>query len=330
MSFDIIIEMSIYLNNCLQSSIPIEQSRYSCCLDACCEKLIRLVQVYFLKIYYAIAHCFCKDDSYELPQLNAPFLDPEKIKKLNASFWALGDEKWKEIIDEKVHEKGKKAFDEREIGFIESIEKNAFPLIGASLGVRMNSDLYLNVHKAACWHFKGIYNDVLISRDEVGQFRGSFNQIFCDYDWNDTIDQKAVDEFNAFKPSLGRATFLDSSKKVCRVYYKVMNQMEVKKLMDHYFDEFYANVPTQGSLEQIIHHIAVLAQKLYSLHPPQDGRKRTNQLVIQKLFTEYLGHPGIFYNHNLFACSSLENLEHHFIAAFHRWEEVSQNKRVFN
>ncbi|MBA3237538.1 MAG: hypothetical protein H0T62_04215 [Parachlamydiaceae bacterium] len=79
-------------------------------------------------------------------------------KEAESSFWSLGNDWWKQMIDGKFHEYGQMVFDQGlhkgpiEPGYIKGI-KNASQHFIKNFDRELNIDLYKEIHHVACEHF---------------------------------------------------------------------------------------------------------------------------------------------------------------------------------
>ncbi len=224
----------------------------------------------------------------------------KEIKKMKDVYLTLGKEKWKEALNygtpnKDFYEKGKG-------GYIEHIEKRGFPLIHRYLGTRLDSKMFLEIHREVCFGLPKIR----------GVFRSYWHEVSCTYERNEEISRNAL---NAFTSS-GHGNYQLKGNQ-CVVKFNHHTTNEITKHVDRAFHRFYENIE-QG--KDKISCIALLAQRLFWIHPPHDGRTRTIVLIMQKLFTEYLGHPGIFQNIRLLSMRTLEELAKDCEWALDNWE----------
>jgi hypothetical protein len=241
-----------------------------------------------------------KKEVYKVPQLGnvrVQFL-PDEIAEMRTQFWKLGAEKSKEVLPLRFDKGSKQA--------MINIEQNAFPFIDAYLGARMDSRLFLELHKAVCFDLKA----------KRGMFRDG-SEIGVAYFMGEEIQQDDLNEFL----SSGSGTYKMKGKE-CQITFVARRKEEISRLVDLYFSQFYDAMKNHKTMthQGKTHQIAQLAQALYFLHPPRDGRKRTVLLIMQKLFTEYLGHPGIFKNIHLLPMRALKKLEQDCLEAFTNWD----------
>lgn len=255
----------------------------------------------FADLFRAFISIFSrKKEVYKVPRLeNVRFqFLPEEIAEMRTQFWKLGAEKSREVLPLR--------FDKGSEQAMINIQQNAFPFIDAYLGARMDSRLFLELHKAVCFDLKA----------KRGIFRDG-SEIGVAYYMDEEIQRDDLNEFL----SSGSGTCKMKGKE-CQIIFAARKKEEISRLVDRYFSQFYDAMKNHRLMthQEKTHQIAQLAQALYFLHPPRDGRKRTILLIMQKLFTEYLGHPGIFKNIHLLPMRALKKLEQDCLEAFTNWE----------
>ena len=109
--------------------------------------------------------------------LNAPYSLPSK-EQAQRTFWGLGNEFWKQIIDGKFHECGPNVFDQGlhygtvEEGFFRSL-KSGCEFASQHLTEKPTVQFYKNLHRKLCAHFKGEKNNTQMQAHRAGIFRES-------------------------------------------------------------------------------------------------------------------------------------------------------------
>lgn len=280
----------------VESKVTPENNRCAQFIEKTCERIARL----FYSIYYFFKKLFFGEPVYKIPQLQVTKLfSEEEVGKMRKSWWQLGKEKWKEAIDGKDHKHGKWVFDQGlhggtiEEGFVVSMEKNAFPFMSQYLGTKTTTEMFLELHKAACWHFKGAANGTLMGTDRIGKFRTLSDHLYYTCTITNEKYVEGLKEIVRFKDKLGTLAWITGDKKKCKVSYALKSSEEVRAHLQSYLDEFYVEIGKAVTKKEKILAIVWLAKKMDWLHACRDGCGRSSVLFLQKHLTEYVGHPTI-------------------------------------
>lgn len=107
------------------------------------------------------------------------FVKPLSRQEAQQTYWKLGDEWWKQIIDGECHSFGPLVFDlglhddkKVEPGFLASL-KDGMNYASANLCQPLTIEFYRELHRQLCTHFMGEDNNTLVGCDEIGIFRNS-------------------------------------------------------------------------------------------------------------------------------------------------------------
>lgn len=317
--------------------IPVAEQTETTCWGRICddintffEKIYHLFKKIFLSIWYFIFKpCCCPDAPYRIPELELETLfDDTAIEEMRENFWGLGKENmWEIIIDGEHHDKGKYVFDyglhngSIEPGFIVSMDENAFPLISKYLGTRTSPDFYLEVHRAACWHFKGDFTDTLMDSDRTGVFRDYEDQIVCTVGQRDCIDDADWKEMISFEPKLVKVEYTSEEKTDRKIRYIRRTPEEVRGLFTDYLDYFYNEIEQAKTRREKIRACARLCHKMDWTHLTRDGSGRAALLFLQKHLTEYVGHPCIMHDPIMMTIMGLEKFCDYIEDALKKWED---------
>lgn len=252
---------------------------------------------------------------------------PEHVKKQKEKvFFALGDNKWKEIIDFYDHTHGPNVYDEGSHGFQAEHgylagAKAAFEVAAKYIGQETSVAIYKEIHQAACSHFntKDLQSKVLINGHDAGKFtRGrlhaaDFDQLSHDpqpstQKWIDRLVQ-VEKEVAAVAKKLGLAkplvTFYLKPDSYLEIVYTHFSDDELESATAILFDRFNQKArrlqeqtnnltPDKEQYKTAIRKtIAKLFQRLEWLHPYPDGQGRTDLILQAKLCTDYGLHPPI-------------------------------------
>ena len=292
----------------------------------CLTQMWKIIKNFFRDIWYFIKSCFCYRSAYKIPKLHLEKLfGSSEIAAMRTEYWALKENKWMEAIDGEYHYLGKFVFDEalhertKEPGFVGSMENHAFPLISKYLGRKTSSDFFLEVHKAACWHFAGASNGTLMGHERIGIFRNEEDTIYCNYSSHFPPSDEGWRGFT--DSDSGTIAYTDASRSRIHMRYHLMSSAQVRERLDQYLDEFYKEIAGATERDQKIVAIARLSQKMDWLHAVRDGSGRSCVLVLQKHLTEYIGHPGIFNYPVRMTTFSLDMWVEEIKAALSSWEK---------
>ena len=295
------------------------------CLDSCWKG----VKNFFIRIWRFIFCCCHKRPIYQLPTLKLEKLFKEgEIETMHQNWKGLGEKKWMEIIDGDCHKHGKYVFDRGlhggsvEPGFIISFEENVVPLVERYLGTRTTPKFFLEVHKAACWHFDGSMNDTQLGQERIGVFRGEDDHMTCSYSLGKETTIEDWQEFLNFEPKLGKVKWTDETHTKLKASYIARSPEEIRAIMALMLDDFYNTIQQDGlATREKIRACAKLAKEMDWLHPPRDGATRTSLLILQKHLTEYVGHPAIVEDPHMMTKMGLERFTTYLENALERWEK---------
>ncbi|MFI4957322.1 MAG: Fic family protein [Gammaproteobacteria bacterium] len=101
---------------------------------------------------------------------------PYSTEQMQETYWSLGDQWWKQIIDGDCHEFGPEVFDKGlhsgavEPGFLKSLY-NGMLYASDELGKPLSIEFYKTLHQQLCNHFAGDANDTLMSSEGTGKYR---------------------------------------------------------------------------------------------------------------------------------------------------------------
>ena len=219
----------------------------------------------------------------------------QENKSLQATYLALGLEKWRELIDGVHHKHGKMVYDKGlhgstvEPGYLQSM-LNAADFVKQTLGEPITPSWYLQLHKIACAHFQGAKTNTLMGQEKVGIFRGNTDHLaWSGLKGSYQMTLEAQREFYR----LGLGSIVEDSSGGKKILYRVMSQSEVKSLLEKYVKDFEKEITASAGPNEKLLAIARFTQRHDWLHPVRDGTGRLEQLILGKLLVENGFHPTI-------------------------------------
>jgi hypothetical protein len=303
--------------------------------DHCCAQLPACIQALaekILKIWDGILECIQQlwdklFSSKPITEEVVPLYPMPSMEEMKRTYRALGDDKWKEIIDGEYHRHGKEVFDRGlhgrtvEPGFIGSAEK-ACDVIEESLGQRLTPEFYLRVHKVACGHFRGDATGTLMGQEKVGVFRNVDDMISMGLTGDYRLSAEGIDEFN--RTGLGVLQFdgLGGAK----LLYKLMSRAEIEAKLKEYIADYENEIIASKTQNDKLLAIARFTQRLEWLHPVRDGSGRMWILLLGKLLVENGFHPAILDLPYRSACRGLKEWCEYLKQGLVAWERAKASR----
>lgn len=262
---------------------------------------------------------------------NSPLLDNNlSLQKLKQTYFALGNDKWKECIDGCFHHLGANCFDEGkhggaiEPGYIKSME-NAFQFIQQFLNRKIDADWYLHLHSKTAEHFNGPQNGVEVGQDKIGCFRHDTQEISenCKLLLNDkVIDELCLENRTHL---IGDYTSHQDSKCNTISYTYIAyrkSASNVEKIFNEFLSEYYDDIAKASNNDEKLLAIAKFIRRLEWLHPFCDGNTRTHIALLNKLLTENGFHPVVLDNQNAAILTTLQGWTAYIKDGMNRWEAI--------
>lgn len=215
------------------------------------------------------------------------------------TYWALGSDKWKEGVESDYHKHGSQVFDQGlhagtvEPGYNRSWRRAAH-FLSHQFSRKVNSQLFLNVHKLACGHFVGGVGGTLMGQEKVGVFRGNEDIVKINFGKNTYLLREGLkEEFAAlnasmqerFGTTLGRFE-INEDNLGHTLHYTKMSQEQVQTIYDYFSNELQAELAPSKTRREKFWAICRFYRHTEWLHAARDGSTRTNGLLLNFLLTQ--------------------------------------------
>jgi hypothetical protein len=254
-------------------------------------------------------------------------------ERMRETWLALGDNKWREVIDGRHAYLGPLVYDaclhgqnfgQPEIGFLDSM-KRGWEYLAGRLGEPTTLDMWLAVHGLVMAHTH--------DKDAVGTLRPKTRKNFVQVParWPgkpNGLPEDARREIEAMRPLLCR---LDppSSKEMGAydLVFLPMSRGKRAKVFDLYVRRFYARVLAAGDDKmEVVRACAALQQAMQRMEPSIDGNQRTACLFLNKHLTEFGLHPTILYWPNGADLYTAEEWAMNVVLGLKEWRRVREGQ----
>lgn len=234
-------------------------------------------------------------------------LSSEEITQRKTVYCALQGQKWKEGFESYYHVYGHDVFDKGshggtvEPGFSESWY-GAVRFLNESFDRPFSPELYLELHRAACKHFRGAKNGVLMGQEKVGVFRDSDDPI----SWNvrgtykDRLTPETERELTDLDQKIFQrhgvhlAAFTHEPNGDVYLKYATLPREKVRAIFKDFCDNFHTEIALAGTDPELkFRAICRLFRHMEWLHSPKDGCGRCDLLSLNFLLTQYGFNPTI-------------------------------------